>query len=413
MEASITTTTGSGPVVTRPTAGSGPVVTPGRRCVLLKVGELALKRKNRGRFVARLHDQIARAMDGLDGVQISERAGVVAVRADDPEAALERARDVIGISLLHPALAVPRSPEAASEAAIELLRGRAGESFAIRARRRDKSFPMISRELATRVGAAVQSELGLAVDLTSPDLEVHLEVDRKEIFAYGERIPGRGGLPVGSSGRALVLLSGGIDSPVAAYRMMRRGLRCDFVHFSGRPFTGSESIYKAYALVRALDRFQHGSRLFVVPFGHAQKRLAASGAGRLQVLGQRRLMVRVACALAEREGAEALVTGDSLGQVSSQTLRNLAVVEAASDLPLLRPLVDRDKAEVIAEAERLGTMAISTLPDEDCCTLFASPFAETRADPADLDRLEKRVEAGELIEELVAELTPVEVSARG
>jgi thiamine biosynthesis protein ThiI len=183
------------------------------------------------------------------------------------------------------------------------------------------------------------------------------------------------------------------------------------VHFSGRPFTGSESIYKAYALVRELDRFQLGSRLFVVPFGHAQKRLAASGAGRLQVLGQRRLMVRVANALAQREGAEALVTGDSLGQVSSQTLRNLAVVEAASDLPLLRPLLDRDKAEVIAEAERLGTMAISTLPDEDCCTLFASPFAETRADPADLDRLEKRIEAGELIEELVAELEPIAIAA--
>jgi tRNA uracil 4-sulfurtransferase len=383
---------------------------PGRRVVLLKVGELALKRKNRGKFVARLHDQIERAMEGLPGVEIAERAGVVVIGSGDPGEALARARDVIGLSLIHPAVSVERTHEAAGAAAIELLRGRPGASFAIRARRRDKSFPLSSRELATHVGAAVQQELGLAVDLTTPDLEVHLEVDRREIFAYSERIPGRGGLPVGSSGRALVLLSGGIDSPVAAYRMMRRGLRCDFVHFSGRPFTGSESIYKAYALVRELDRFQLGSRLFVVPFGHAQKRLAASGAGRLQVLGQRRLMVRVANALAEREGAEALVTGDSLGQVSSQTLRNLAVVEAASELPLLRPLLDRDKAEVIAEAEKLGTMAISTLPDEDCCTLFASPFAETRADPADLDRLEKRVEAGELIEEFVAELAPITIS---
>jgi tRNA uracil 4-sulfurtransferase len=396
--------------VTAPRAAPGSAPAAGRHVVLLKVGELALKRKNRGRFVARLHDQIELAMEGLPGVEIVERAGVIVVRSGDPDEALARARDVIGISLLHPAVGVERTSEAASAAAIDLLRGRPGASFAIRARRRDKSFALTSRELATHVGAAVQRELGLAVDLTTPDLEVHLEVDRREIFAYGERIPGRGGLPVGSSGRALVLLSGGIDSPVAAYRMMRRGLRCDFVHFSGRPFTGSESIYKAYALVRALDRFQLGSRLFVVPFGHAQKRLAASGAGRLQVLGQRRLMVRVANALARREGAEALVTGDSLGQVSSQTLRNLAVVEAASDLPLLRPLLDRDKAEVIAEAEGLGTMAISTLPDEDCCTLFASPFAETRADPADLDRLEKRVDAGELIEELVAELQPITIS---
>jgi tRNA uracil 4-sulfurtransferase len=384
---------------------------PGRRVVLLKVGELALKRKNRGRFAARLHAHLERAMDGLGGVDIAERAGVIVISSADPDEALARARDVIGLSLIHPAHSVERTHEAAGAAAIELLRGRPGATFAIRARRRDKSFALTSRELATHVGAAVQRELGLGVDLTTPDLEVFLEVDRREIFAYSERIPGRGGLPVGSSGRALVLLSGGIDSPVAAYRMMRRGLHCDFVHFSGRPYTGSESIYKAYALVRQLDRFQLGSRLFVVPFGHAQKRLAASGAGRLQVLGQRRLMVRVANALARREGAEALVTGDSLGQVSSQTLRNLAVVEAASDLPLLRPLLDRDKAEVIAEAERLGTMAISTLPDEDCCTLFASPFAETRADPADLDRLEKRVEAGELIEELAAELQPIAIAA--
>ena len=382
---------------------------PGRRCVLLKVGELALKRRNRGRFVNRLVRQLERGLDGLEGVEIRERAGVLVVTADDPDAAFARARDVIGISLLHPAIAVKRSPEAACAAAIELARGSEARSFAIRARRRDKSFPLSSRDLAIRAGAAVQGELGLAVDLGRPDLEVHLEVDRDAIYAYTERIPGRGGLPVGSSGRALVLLSGGIDSPVAAYRMMRRGLRCDFVHFSGRPFTGSESIYKAYALARSLDRFQFDSRLFVVPFGHAQKRLAASGAGRLQVLGQRRLMVRVACALAQREGAEALVTGDSLGQVSSQTLRNLAVVEAASELPLLRPLLDRDKSEVIAEAEALGTMEISILPDEDCCTLFASPFAETRADPADLDRLEKRIEAGELIEELVAELRPIEI----
>src|SRR5207253_7351238 len=153
-----------------------------------------------------------------------------------------------------------------------------------------------------------------------------------------------------SSGRALVLLSGGIDSPVAAYRMLKRGLRCDFVHFSGRPFTGPESIYKSYAQVARLDRFQTGSRLFVVSFGQAQRRLATAGAGRLQVLAQRRLMVRAACALARREGAQALVTGDSLGQVASQTLHNMAVVDDASVLPVLRPLVAWDKAEIIREA---------------------------------------------------------------
>ena len=213
-----------------------------------------------------------------------------------------------------------KTPEAACAAAVELLRGRPGATFAVRARRRDKGFRLDSRELATAVGRAVQDELGLGVDLTRPDLEIFVEVDKREIFAFTEKIPGRGGLPVGVSGRALVLLSGGIDSPVAAYRAMKRGLRCDYVHFSGRPYTGPESIYKSYAHVAALDRFQGGSRLFIVPFGVAQRRIAAAGAGRLQVLTQRRLMMKVASELARREGGEALVTGDSLGQVSSQTL---------------------------------------------------------------------------------------------
>src|SRR5262249_26678339 len=244
-----------------------------------------------------------------------------------------------GVAVVHPVLLVERTADAAVEAAIELLRGRPGESFAIRSRRRDKTFEICSQELAALVGRAVQDELGLAVDLGRPDLELVLEVATHEIFAFTEKLPGRGGLPVGSSGRALVLLSGGIDSPVAAYRMMKRGLRCDFVHFSGRPFTGPESIYKSYAQVSQLDRFQGDSRLFVVAFGHAQRQLAVAGAGRLQVLAQRRLMLRVASALARREHAGALVTGDSLGQVASQTLHNLAVVEEASELPLLRPLL--------------------------------------------------------------------------
>ena len=177
-----------------------------------------------------------------------------------------------------------------------------GATFAVRARRRDKGWLLTSHELATSSAKRCRTRLGLAVDLSNPELEVHLEVDKQELFAFSERIPGRGGLPVGVSGRAVCLISGGIDSPVAAYRAMKRGLRCDFVHFSGRPFTGPESIYKAYAQVARLDAFQGGSRLFVVPFGSVQRQLATAGAARLQVIAQRRLMMRAASALAVREG---------------------------------------------------------------------------------------------------------------
>src|SRR4029453_12330748 len=234
-----------------------------------------------------------------------------------------------------------------ADTAVAMLRGRPGRTFAIRATRRDKRFPLRSIELSRVIGDAVRVRLGLDVDLSNPDLAAYVEVDHKELLVSVERLRGAGGLPVGSSGRALVLLSGGLDSPVAAYRMMKRGLRCDFLHFSGRPFTGPESIYKAYALVGRLDRFQGGSRMFVVSFGPAQRRLATAGAGRLPGLSQGRVVGKVASELGRREGAEALVTGDSLGQVASQTLPNLAVVEEASELPLLRPLVDRDKAEIV------------------------------------------------------------------
>jgi thiamine biosynthesis protein ThiI len=284
---------------------------------------------------------------------------------------------------------------------VALLRDLPGRTFAVRARRRDKRHPLRSIELARVIGDAVRLRLGLDVDLREPDLELHVELDHHELLVSCERLPGTGGLPVGTSGRALVLLSGGLDSPVAAHRMMKRGLRCDFVHFSGRPFTGPESIYKAYALVGRLDRFQGGSRLHVVSFGAAQRRLATAGAGRLQVLSQRRLMVKVASALARREHAGALVTGDSLGQVASQTLSNLAVVEEAAELPLLRPLVGLDKSEIVAMAKRLGTYEISILPDEDCCQLFSSRLAVTRGHAEDLRLIERTADAEELVDELL------------
>jgi len=373
-----------------------------QQCVLLKFGEIVLRGRNRWRFYQQLHENVRRATRDLGRIRLEQRGGVLALVSDDRcDELLERVRDVIGISVVHPAVMVEKTPAAAVQVAIDLLRGRPGQTFAVRPRRRDKSFPLDSTELAVLVGSEVQAALGLGVDLSHPDMEIHLEVDKDEIFAYTEKLPGRGGLPVGTSGRALVLLSGGIDSPVAGFRMMKRGLRCDFVHFSGRPFTGPESIYKAYAQVARLDRFQHDSRLWICQIGKAQRQLASAGAGKLQVLAQRRLMVRVATALARREGDQALVTGDALGQVASQTLPNLQVVEAATDLPLLRPLLGWDKSEITREAESIGTFEISALAAEDCCTLFSSPQAETRASPGKVAQLEARLEMDELVAGLV------------
>jgi thiamine biosynthesis protein ThiI len=399
--------------VTAPAAPGAPAP-PGPRepCVLLKLGEIVLKGGNRRQFEKLLHANIRQAMDdaGL-AVRVWQRYGVTLLRAAEgsvasaaeAEAAVdkiaERARDLMGVARVCRALRVAREPGAAIETAVALMAGKTG-SFAVRARRRDKRFPLTSAELAVQIGTRVQREYGYPVNLSRPDTTVFVEVDSREVFVYTDGQPGQGGLPVGMSGHALVLMSGGIDSPVAAYRMMRRGLRCDFLHFSGMPLTGPESVYKAYGLMHQLDRFQGGSRLFVVAFGKTQQRLAASGASRLQIMAQRRLMLKTAEVLAGRLGAAALVTGDSLGQVSSQTLANLTALDDAVGLPILRPLIGRDKVEIMAEARRIRTLALSELPDQDCCTLLTPRHVETQARIDDLRRIEARLDAGDLAEEL-------------
>jgi tRNA uracil 4-sulfurtransferase len=372
-------------------------------CALLKFGELALKGRNRDRFTAQLERNLRQLTSGIGRLDVRYR-GLSFLAFAPPgrlEAMIDAALRVPGLSVVQPALRAESTPDAATRLAIELLRGSDGSSFAVRARRREEGAPLSSGEAARVVGAGVQSALGLDVDLDDPDVEVHIELGAQETFASVDRLRGVGGLPVGTSGAALVLLSGGIDSPVAAYRMMKRGLRCAFVHFSGQPLTGPESAYKAYALAARLSRFQSASKLFVIPFGLAQRSLANSGAGRFQVLAQRRLMVRVADALAEREGHDALVTGDSLGQVASQTIRNLDVVERAASLPLLRPLLDRDKDEIVGEARALGTYDVSVLPDEDCCTLLAHPRAVTWAREDPLLEIERRADVSALTDELI------------
>jgi len=390
-------------------------------CVLLKLGEIVLKGRNRQQFEHILHGNITMAAK-TTGIPVKawQRDGVIVIRMNTPasEAAAAadtvaaRLRDVPGIVRVCRAQRVAKTTEAAVAAAIELTAGKQG-TFAVRPRRRDKRFPVTSAELAVLIGRRVQEAHGLAVDLSHPDTRVFVEVDQSEIFVFTEGMAGQGGLPVGMSGRAIVLMSGGIDSPVAAYRMMRRGLRCLFVHFSGMPLTGPESVYKAYALVRGLDRFQGGSRLFVVPFGKAQQRLASSGADRLQIVAQRRLMLKTGEAIARRLGGGTLVTGDSLGQVSSQTLTNIAALDDAVTLPILRPLIGWDKTEIMAEARRIGTLDISELPDQDCCTLLTPRRVETRAKIDDLRRIEGRLDAGDLADELAATAQEYRIEDQG
>jgi tRNA uracil 4-sulfurtransferase len=384
----------------------------GGPCVLLKLGEIVLKGRNRQQFERLLQNNIRLAVADLGvGLRLWQRDGVIVVSPVMPgsgytaEAAAdqiaERMLTVMGVVRVCRAARVAKEPRAAIEAAAELASNRTG-SFAVRAKRRDKRFPMTSAELAIAIGSRVRELYGNPVNLSQPDFTIFVEVDQSEVFVYTDGRAGQGGLPVGMSGRGLVLISGGIDSPVAGYRMMRRGLYCSFLHFSGMPLTGPESVYKAYGLVRQLDRYQRGSRLFVIAFGRAQQRLASCGSGRLQIMAQRRLMLKTAQAMAAKVRATALVTGDSLGQVSSQTLANIAALDEAVKLPILRPLIGLDKTEIMAEARRISTLALSQLPDQDCCTLLLPRQVETHARVADLHKIEARLDIDELAGELAA-----------
>lgn len=392
-------------------------------CVLLKYGELMLKGGNRQRFedhlLRNVHHALTNATDAetRPQVRISRRGGVAVVSA--PPLSLvevaECARAVFGVSTVQPMWRIPKSVDAVESAAAQTLRGVATDTaqptFAVRCRRRDKRFELSSGQLAARIGAHVCAEFGWAVDLKRPVVELNVEVDQHEIFLGTQRLPGRGGLPVGVSGRALVLLSGGFDSPVAADRAMRRGLHCDFLHCTGAPYTDPSSAYKAYGIARQLTRHHMGSRLFLAPVGRAQKALAIGGAGDSQIVAQRRLYVRLAGALADRIGAQALVTGDSLGQVASQTLSNISAVDASAALPVLRPLLGFDKQEIINEAHRIGTAEIAVLPDQDCCQLFMPRRVATQTQPDELARIEARAGIDDIVDGLLGDLQQFELDS--
>jgi tRNA uracil 4-sulfurtransferase len=277
------------------------------------------------------------------------------------------------------------------------LNGARFESFRIETQRGDKTFPFTSPEINRQLGAAVKEKSGARVDLANAEFIVTVEILPRDAFFGFNKVAGPGGLPVGASGRVVTLISGGIDSPVAAYRMMQRGCRLIFVHFHSVPFQDKTSQEKVRQLMTVLTRHQFNSRVYFVPFGEIQRQIVAAVARPLRVVLYRRMMLRIAEAIARKEKAKALVTGESLGQVASQTLDNMAVIEQAARLPILRPLVGMDKQEIIDQARRMGTFEISAIPDQDCCQLFVPRHPATKARFADVEADEARFDVKELL----------------
>jgi len=288
--------------------------------------------------------------------------------------------------------------EALKSNILESLKGKEFSSFRIQTKRADKTFPLNSPDVNREVGGAVKAYSNARVDLKNAELTIGIEILSRDAFFSLEKIPGPGGLPVGASGRVISLISGGIDSPVAAYRMMQRGCRLIFVHFHSSPYLDKTSQEKVKELVKILTRHQFFSRLYLVPFGEIQRQIVTAVMRPLRVVLYRRMMVRIAEAVAAKEKAAALVTGESLAQVASQTLQNLTVIEKAATLPILRPLVGMDKQEIIDQARRMGTFEISTLPDQDCCQLFVPQHPDTKASLVAVEKTESRLDLPALVQ---------------
>jgi thiamine biosynthesis protein ThiI len=282
------------------------------------------------------------------------------------------------------------------------LGDRQADSFRVSARRSDKRFPFTSPQIEREVGGLIKEARGWRVDLDEPALTIHIEMLSNQAFYFFGKEPGAGGLPSGTGGRLACLLSGGIDSPVAAYRMMRRGCSVMLVHFHSYPILSRASQEKVREITTLLTRHQLQSRLVLVPFGELQQQVLLAVPAELRVVLYRRLMFRIAERLARKWRARALVTGEVVGQVASQTLENLTAIATATDMEILRPLVGMDKDEICAEAERIGTFPISIIPDQDCCTLFTPRHPATRARLADVVAVEQTLPVDEMVQGAVA-----------
>jgi thiamine biosynthesis protein ThiI len=375
-----------------------PFVEP--QVVVAHYHEVGLKGRNRRLFENRLVDNIRTRLRGTDYARVHAISGRILVRlrpGNDPAVINERLAEVFGLAKFAPAIETEPTMEALSAAALRLAQGASFGSFAVRARRGHSVVTATSQQVNEVVGQVVKDGTGARVDLGNPDWTCHIELVERTAFLYGQEYRGPGGLPAGVSGKVMTLMSGGIDSPVAAWELAKRGAAVELVHFHGQPFADPSSARQATRLAEHLAPWFMGTRLWMVPFGELQAEIVTSAPQELRVVLYRRFMMRIAEKLALREGAEALVTGESLGQVASQTLQNIARIDEAATMPVFRPLIGTDKIEITTEAQRLGTFEISIEPDADCCTLFTPKHPNTRMSPEATQAVEAALDIPRLV----------------
>ena len=383
--------------------------------ILLKLGEIVLKGLNRRSFEQKLLANVRRRLAPFGSFRVYCLQSTVYVEGGqgaDIDAAFEALQKVFGVINLTRAAACEKDKDAIVKLAIEYLREdmEAAKSFKVESKRSDKAFPMTSIELSRYVGGELaEAYPDTAVDVHNPELTVHIEVRDLAAYVHASPVPGAGGMPVGSNGTAVTLLSGGIDSPVSSYMIAKRGVRLIPVHFFSFPYTSQQAKDKVIELARLLTDYCGRMTLEVVPFTHIQEEIRDKCPEEYFTLVMRRFMMRIAQHIALDNGAKAIVTGENLGQVASQTMEAMASTQAVTRLPVLQPLIGMDKEEIIRLARRIGTFETSILPYEDCCTVFTPKHPRTRPRLSEVEAVEAALDIEALVAEAIAGIERISI----
>lgn len=371
--------------------------------ILIRYGELGLKGRNINQFISRLQNNIIHALKEFPDIKVTRAQGrlFVLLNGNNAESVIKKCQKVFGIYSMSLAMKVANEEEAIKAGALKALKDdHQAKTFKVVVKRANKGFPIGSMEMNRKLGGhLLRNTEGINVDVHQPDVQIKIEIREKATYITSTVVPGLGGLPVGTGGKTLLLLSGGIDSPVAGYLMMKRGVQVEMIHFHSPPFTSERAKQKVLDLTKVLTEYGGRIKLHLVPFTKLQQEIFKTIPERYAMTVMRRVMMRVSEAVAEKEDILALTTGESVGQVASQTLASINVINEVTNIPILRPLVALDKSEIIEFSQKIATYDISIRPFEDCCTVFVPKSPATNPKRKKVNKFEEHVDFTEFIEE--------------
>jgi thiamine biosynthesis protein ThiI len=382
-----------------------------KELIMVRFGELSTKGKNKMTFINKLGENISHALKSFENLKIEVKRDHIYIHlhGEDYDAVASRLKDVSGLLSFSLVYKVENDIEKMKEATLKLLEEEGKHTFKMKAKRADKVFPMVSDDINRAIAGYVLKNSSYKVDVHNPDVTVSLTVRKDETYIYVNQVMGAGGYPLGIAGKGMMMMSGGIDSPVACYMMMKRGVKMECIHFAAPPYTNQAVITKITDLLKVLSRYQGQVRLFVVPFTKLQLEIYRAAHEEYAITIMRRMMYRIASKVAEREKCLVIANGESIGQVASQTLKSMKEIENVATLPVIRPLACADKLDIIKKAQDIGTYDISIRPFEDCCTIFDPKNPTTAPQAEKIQRIEASFDWQSLVDECCENLEVIKV----